>query len=272
MTLHLCATCGVERAGAPLPGDVCPICADERQYVPVDGQRWTTLDELQTQGHRLASREIEPGLIGLHTEPRVGIGQESLLVVTDAGCLLWDPPAYLDEAAVSLVRAHGPVLAVAASHPHMFGLQVEWAHALDAKVLVNAADQEWVQRADERIRAWSGVEHPLPGVSLHQVGGHFPGSAVVLVESGAGGGGTLLSGDTIFVNPDGSAAFMRSYPNLIPLSGNVVRRIAASLNDFRFEMMINNFGSVITANAAQVVQRSARRHIAWVNGDFDELT
>lgn len=35
-----CATCGVERA-EPLP-EVCPICADERQFVPSDGQQWTS--------------------------------------------------------------------------------------------------------------------------------------------------------------------------------------------------------------------------------------
>ena len=35
-----CRTCAVEYA-EPLP-DVCPICADERQYVPATGQAWTT--------------------------------------------------------------------------------------------------------------------------------------------------------------------------------------------------------------------------------------
>ncbi len=39
----ICATCAVEHAGRP---EVCAICADERQWVPAGGQRWTTLGEL----------------------------------------------------------------------------------------------------------------------------------------------------------------------------------------------------------------------------------
>ena len=34
-----CATCGVEH-GPDLP-EVCPICADERQWVPEGGQAWS---------------------------------------------------------------------------------------------------------------------------------------------------------------------------------------------------------------------------------------
>ena len=55
----ICATCGVEHARRP---EVCAICADERQWVPVDGQRWTTLDELAAAGTRLEIDELEPDL------------------------------------------------------------------------------------------------------------------------------------------------------------------------------------------------------------------
>src|SRR5690606_42050647 len=48
-----------------------------------------------------------------------------------------------------------------------------------------------------------------------------------LFRSGADGRGVLLAGDAIFPGPQGySVSFLRSYPNRIPLSGAVVRRIA----------------------------------------------
>ena len=66
-----------------------------------------------------------------------------------------------------------------------------------------------------------------PGLTLHRVGGHFRGQAVVEWTAGADGRGVLLAGDAVFPNPDRrSVSFMRSYPNRIPLSGNVVQRIA----------------------------------------------
>ena len=48
MTWWICRTCAVENAGQP---EVCAICEDERQWVPADGTHWTTLDELQAEGH-----------------------------------------------------------------------------------------------------------------------------------------------------------------------------------------------------------------------------
>lgn len=74
MAFWICATCGVEHADRPA---VCAICADERQWVPADGQSWTTLDALTAAGTRVDVHELEPDLLGLTTAPGVGIGQEA---------------------------------------------------------------------------------------------------------------------------------------------------------------------------------------------------
>jgi hypothetical protein len=267
----ICQTCGVEHADTP---EVCAICADERQWVPADGQRWTTLDELAGSGRRTHLQELEPDLFGLTVEPGVGIGQQAHLVRTPAGNLLWDPPGYLDDDAVRRVRGLGKVAAIAASHPHMFGVQVEWSRALDGPpVLVSEADLEWVARPDPVIRPWSGPLEVIPGVTLLQPGGHFPGSAVVHWAAGAEGRGVLLAGDTIMANPDRtSVSFMRSYPNRIPLSGPVALRLAESVTRRPFDRLYNNFDGVVPSGAGEVVVGSAQRHAAWVRGDFDHLT
>jgi len=267
----ICATCATEHAGRP---DVCEICADERQWVPASGQAWTTLAELAESGTRLELSELEPDLFALRTTPGVGIGQESKIVRTPAGLLLWDPPGFVDDAGVAAVRGLGDVVAVVPSHPHMFGVQVEWSRALGGvPVLVAEADAAWVARPDDAIRTWSGEVEVLPGVVLSQPGGHFPGSAVVHWAAGAEGRGVLLSGDTIFANPDRtSAAFMRSYPNHLPLSGAVARRVAQHVARRPFDRMYNNFSGVIPTDARDVVLRSAERHAAWTAGENDALT
>ena len=159
--MWICQTCGVEHAAAV---EVCAICADERQWMPAAGQQWTTLDELAAAGHRARVRELEPDLFGVTVEPKVGIGQQAHLVRTPAGNLLWDVPGYLDDYAVQRVRQLGGVAAIVASHPHHFGVQVEWSRALGGvPVLVSEPNMEWVSRLDPVIRPWAGRLEVLPG-------------------------------------------------------------------------------------------------------------
>jgi hypothetical protein len=267
----LCRTCAVEHAD---PTGTCRICADERQWVPAEGQLWVTLGELATAGRHIDIAEAEPDLFTLHPAPGVGIGQTAKLVRTPAGMLLWDPPGYIDDDAVARVRELGTVTAIVASHPHMYGVQVEWSRALGGvPVLVAEADREWVARPDPAVTTWSGRVEVLPGVTLSQPGGHYPGSAVAHWAAGADGRGVVLAGDTVFPNPDRtSISFMRSYPNRIPLSAAVVERIAAHLEQFAFDRMYGNFDNVIDADARGILRRSADRHAAWVRGDHDHLT
>ncbi|WBQ04154.1 MBL fold metallo-hydrolase [Kribbella sp. CA-293567] len=271
MSFRICETCAVEHAEQV---EVCAICADERQWMPADGQHWTTLEQLSAAGYRVEVKEVETGLHGVTSTPDAGIGQQSMLVRTTAGNLLWDPIGYLDDDAVEQVRALGEVAAIIASHPHMYGVQVEWSHRLGGvPVYVSEADKQWVARPDDVIRTWSGTLDLLPGVTLIQPGGHFPGSAVVHWAEGAGGKGVILAGDTIFANPDRtSVSFMRSFPNRIPLSGAVVDRVAKSLDVFEYDRLYGNFGGCIPVDARTVVRFSADRHAAWARGDHDHLT
>ena len=270
MSFAICRTCAVEHA---TPVDVCAICADERQWVPATGQAWTTLEELQAAGTTAQIVELEPGLQGVSASPGVGIGQQSKLLATGAGNLLWDPIGYLDDAALEQILAFGPVAAIAASHPHMFGVSVEWSRQLGgAPVYVNDANLGFVARPDSAIQSWSEQAEPLPGVTLAQVGGHFPGSAVVHFMA-ADGKGVLLSSDTVYVNPDrASVSFMRSFPNHIPLSPAVVARVVSALDAFEYDRLYGNFANAIRRDGRAVVARSAERQAAWVRGEHDHLT
>jgi hypothetical protein len=270
-TAWLCVTCGVEHAEAT---GVCAICADERQWVPADGQHWTTLAELDAAGQQTRVRELEPGLLGITTEPKVGIGHQSHLVSTPEGSLLWDPVGYVDDGAVERIRAQGEVLAIAASHPHMFGAQVEWSRALGgAPILVSEPQLEWVARPDDAIRTWRGRHELAAGLALVELGGHFAGGSVVHWSAGAEGRGVMLCSDTIHANPDrATTTFLRSYPNRIPLSPAVVERITRGAEALGFDRLYDNFGRPIESDAAGAVRRSADRYIAWVRGEFDHLT
>jgi len=267
MEAHICRTCGVQQAPSERPPTACAICDDERQYIPPAGQQWATLAELRAEGRRIEVRELEPGLTGIGADPQIGIGQRALLVQTPSGNFLWDCLGFIDDVGIAAVRARGGIHGIAMSHPHFYGVCVEWSHAFSgAAIYVPTADRQWVQRPDPAIRNWEGTIEPLPGVTLIQCGGHFEGSAVLHWAAGADGRGALLTGDTITVVSDRRfVSFMRSYPNDIPLPAAVVRQIVDAVAPYRFDRIYGGWWDrLVDRDGPVAIQRSADRYIRWI--------
>jgi glyoxylase-like metal-dependent hydrolase (beta-lactamase superfamily II) len=245
------------------------ICEDERQWVPPGGQNWTTMERLAQSGHHSVIREVEPELIGIAVEPGVGVGQRGLLVSTAEGNLLWDPSGFIDSAAIQAVRDAGGLRAVASSHPHMYGAGVEWSHEFGAEILLPEVDMPWLMRPDSAVRTWSGSIEVLPGVTLVQCGGHFPGSAVLHWSAGADGRGVLFSGDTIFVTPgEDVVSFVYSAPNRLPLPERAVRRVVEAVAPYRFDRIYGGWWTpVVRRDAQRILVRSAERYIELLRGE-----
>jgi hypothetical protein len=269
MPAYICVTCGTQHTPTPAPPPRCAICDEPRQYLRPAGQSWTTLEAMavtHTNGFRLH----EPDLFGIGTFPSFAIGQRALLVRTPAGNLLWDCISLLDQATIELVRALGGIHAIAISHPHYYTTLVEWSRAFNAPVYLHEADRPWVMRPDDAITYWDGETRSLlPGLTLIRSGGHFAGGTMLHWAAGAAGRGALLSADIIQVAPDRKfVSFMRSYPNMIPLSRRGVERIVDSVARFPYEAIYGAFfDREITSNAAAAVTRSAARYIEAITGD-----
>jgi hypothetical protein len=271
MPAYICVTCGVQFAPGDTPPPNCPICDDERQYVGWQGQRWTTLDQMRAQGYRNELREEEPGLTSIGTVPSFAIGQQALLVQTPAGNVLWDCQSYLDDETIAAVRERGGVQAIAISHPHFYGVNIEWSEAFaNAPVYIHADDRQWVMRPSANVVLWEGeTAEPVAGLTLIRLGGHFDGAAVLHWPGGADGRGTVLCGDTIQVVMDRRfVSFMYSYPNLIPLSVPEIERIVEGVRGYPFERLYGAWnGRVVVADGFAAVERSARRYIRRIRGE-----
>jgi hypothetical protein len=268
MPAFICTTCGAQFARSDSPPARCTICEEERQYVPPSGQSWIAPAQLAVR-HANSFRQHEPGLIGVGTVPTFAIGQRALLVCTPAGNVLWDCISLLDDATVAMIKGLGGLMAIAISHPHFYAAMVDWAEAFNCPIHLHAADRQWVMRPDPAIRFWEGDTLALlPGVTLIRGGGHFPGGAMLHWAQGAGGRGIVCSSDIATVTPDRKfLSFMRSYPNLIPLSAREVEAIAAALAAFAFETIYGHFfDRVIAAGAKQVLARSVARYLAAIAG------
>ena len=260
----VCSTCGAVFPEAAAQPELCPICEDERQWVPEDGQRWTSLHQL-ADGRANSVRDEEPGLLGIGVEPEFAIGQRLLLVQTADGNVIWDMVPLCTDDAVAEVERRGGAAAIAISHPHYYSGMLEWSRALGGiPILLHAADRGWVTRSDPLVEHWDGEERALPGgVTLIRLGGHFAGGTVMHWPGGADGRGALLSGDIVLVLPHRrSVTFMWSYPNMLPLPAREVERIAAVLRAWEFDRIWSAWwGRVIEADAKTVIERSAERYV-----------
>lgn len=270
MTAFICVTCGTQFSPSETEPPRCPICDEPRQYVPTSGQAWTTHEALTRRGYCNSFRQHEPKLIGIGTVPAFAIGQRALLLITDQGNVLWDCISLLDQATVAIVKGLGGLAGIAISHPHYYSSMVEWAHAFDAPIHLHASDREWVMRPDPAIKFWDGDALKLaPGITLIRCGGHFAGGTVLHWAQGAGGRGSLLSGDIVQIIPDRKfVTFMRSYPNMIPLSAPAVERIGAMLEPYAYDVIHGAwFDRIIPSGGKEVVKRSIARYVAAVSGD-----
>lgn len=258
----ICTTCGTQFPPSAQPPPACPTCEDPRQYIGLDGQRWTTLAEIRLK-HRNAIQAEEPGVHSIYTEPTFAIGQRALLLQTPAGNVLWDCITLLDQPTVDAIRNLGGVAAIAISHPHYYTTMVEWSVCFgDAPIYLHAADEGCVMRPHRNIRFWPGDTKALfDDLVLIHTPGHFEGFQILHWPSGADGKGVLFTGDQPQVCMDTRwVTFMYSYPNFIPLGARAVERLVAQLEPYAFDRIYGAFAKRTVATGAKAaVRRSAAR-------------
>ncbi len=261
MKNYICGTCGVQYPESDAPPAHCVICEDERQYVGLNGQIWTTLDEVQ-KGHSNKFNVLRPDLTSIVTEPSFGIGQRAHLLQTPHGNILWDCITLIDQATIDQINQMGGLKTIALSHPHYYSTIVEWSHAFGGiPIYIHEADRQWVVRPGPAVQFWSGdIFSPLEGVTLIRCKGHFEGSTVLHWDN------LLLVGDTITVVRDRRwVSFMYSYPNLVPLSAAAIQHIVNSVEPFTFDQVYDAFGAIVARDGKAAVKRSAERYIKAIN-------
>jgi glyoxylase-like metal-dependent hydrolase (beta-lactamase superfamily II) len=274
-TRYLCKKCGTQYPPREKPPTQCPICSDDRQYIPPEGQQWTTLEELRKH-HRNRFEQVEPGVTRIVSEPNFGIGQQAYLIETPAGNILWDCIALIDDDTIAEIQRRGGIVGIAISHAHYYTTMIEWSRALgDVPIWLHGANRGWVMYQDDAIEYWNeDTIEPLPGITVIRTGGHFPGG-MVLHRAGIDGAeaaeqrdGVLFSGDIITVVADPRwVTFMYSYPNSIPLDPATVRRMADLIAPYPFARIHDAFDKHVIADGSGAVERSADRYIRHILGE-----
>lgn len=259
--ITLCKTCGTAYEVSDTPPAQCAICEDERQYVPVGGQKWVDFDDL-CAAHSNKWKQHDSALLSIRTVPDFAINQRAFLLLTPQGNILWDCVATLDAATNMLITALGGIKAIAISHPHYYTTMQDWAAAFNAPIYLHANDRQWVMRDSPWLNFWEGDTLELFGdVRVLRLGGHFAGGCVL---HWAKEEGMVLSGDIVQVAPGAhTVSFMWSYPNMLPLPATTVSDIVQRLSTVKFKKLYGAFeGRDITHNADDIVRRSGEKYIA----------
>ncbi|KAM0712150.1 hypothetical protein Q7P37_011244 [Cladosporium fusiforme] len=255
--LLICTACGTEfDQPANQPLDSCVICDDPRQFVPPQGQTWTSHVQMTSPNKNNNDNNIKytntfqridsnnPNLYSLTTTPKFGIGQRAILLKTPSGNILWDCLTLLDAGTEAFIKSHGGLRAIVISHPHYYTTHLRWGAAFDCPVYVSREDEVWTQRVDHGgvrryIEVGEATREIVPGVTAIKTGGHFPGSLVLHWDS------HLFIADSLVTVPSAlyhrkrpkgtsSYAFMWSIPNMIPLPPAEMRRMWRALEPWEF--------------------------------------
>ena len=260
LTHYICSTCGVQYEASETPPAHCPVCEDDRQYLGIAGQTWTTLEQVNRQ-YRNIIELVAPNVYAIYTTPNFAINQRAHLLLTPGGNILWDCITNLDASTISIIKNMGGIQAIAISHPHYFSTLVEWSRAFDeAPVYISALDAGWLGRKTDTIRLWEEPRQELwEGIQLVRCGGHFPGASVLHWPKDKG---SLFVGDTIQVAPNRkTVSFMYSYPNMIPLPKKDILQIQESVKDLSYDAMYGAFGLYLRQAAKAAMDFSVKRYL-----------
>lgn len=154
----ICSTCGTQ---FPVNSnvDLCTICAEERQYIPVTGQSWTTHSQLLAT-HKNKLVKLNNNLFEIVIEPEFAIGQRAFLVISKSGNILWDCIPLLDSNTIDFIQSKGSIRAIAFSHPHYYSNMNDWASVFNCPIYIHEKDAAYIVDKGSHVMLWEVMNCP----------------------------------------------------------------------------------------------------------------
>ncbi|KAM0553946.1 hypothetical protein ACHAPJ_007018 [Fusarium lateritium] len=258
----VCDTCGTQFPTSDRNEvKTCHICDDPRQFVPPSGQSFSTLDELKKKHkNEFTPLASDPNITFISSTPKLAIGQRAMLIQTPNGNILWDCISLLDDETIARIKDLGGLKAIVISHPHFYSTHVQWARAFACPVYMASEDKQWTTLSSTHQIALTQTETSIEGTGAKAIklGGHFPGSMVLLYDkrlfiadtlmttaSGIGNWDKDATGSTRQKPPGlNSFSFLWSIPNFVPLSVEEMARMWRVLRRHEFRATHGGFAGM----------------------------
>ncbi len=240
LTPYACGNCGFwQRHFAPPPD--CPVCTDVRNDLPEDGWHFHTESDVRDRldGHW---RRLERALVAFSTAPPFGLNGIGWLLLHPDGNVAFEAAPYYTDAMLAEIARLGGIRYLAASHAHGYGALWQLQDAFAPEVLAIQKDDLGMTKAFRVTWPYDDRLELRPGLTLHHVGGHYEGQAVLHDRSRR----ILFCGDAFKVDQDAAGNNLavsthKAFHKAIPLSASEVRRYRAVIAPLDFDTVCTPF-------------------------------
>lgn len=240
LTPWSCGHCGHWQKYFAAPPD-CPVCTDTRNDLPADG--WDFQPEAAVAARLTGHwRQLRPDMVGFHTTPPYGLNGTGWLLLHPDGNVAFEAAPYYTPSMLEEIRRLGGIRYLAASHCHGYGALWQLQDVFAPEVLA-------IQREDLRMTKAFRVTWPYdealelrPGLTLHHVGGHYEGQAVLHDAQRK----ILFCGDAFKVDQDAAGENLavsthKAFHKSIPLTPREVAQYRAVIGRLDFNTVCTPF-------------------------------
>ncbi len=235
---YACGNCGFWQKYFAAPPD-CPVCTDTRNDLPEDGWRFLAVDEVRAmlRGHW---RHLRDDMVAFSTTPPLGLNGTGWLLLHPDGNVAFEAAPFYTDAMLAEIERLGGIRFLAASHAHGYGALWQLQDVFQPEVLAIQKDDLRMTKAFRVTWPYDDTLEVRPGLTLHHVGGHYEGQAV-LHDAGRK---ILFCGDAFKVDQDAAGESLavsthKAFHKSIPLSAGELRR-------YREVIAPLDFGTVCT--------------------------
>lgn len=236
---YLCENCGFWQRYFAVP-PACPVCTDVRNDLPEDGWCFTAATALATRV-RTVWRQIVPGVFAFTTEPTVGLGGTGWLVLREGGNFAYEAAGYYDGAALDFIASRGGLAFASTSHPHGCGALWQLQDRFAPEVPLHRDGLGW-SKAFRVTTPYDATLEVTPGVSLHHLGGHYEGHALLYDARNR----AVFCGDALKIDCDDrglpiALSAHKAYHKEIPLTTGEIARYRAVFAALEFDHVFTTF-------------------------------
>jgi hypothetical protein len=239
---YACANCGTWQRYFATPPD-CPVCTDTRNDLPEDGWRFLGLEEVRGHVREGRWRRLERDLVAFSIAPPFGLnGTGWLLLDPTNGNTAFEAAPFYTEDMLAEIRRLGGIRFLAASHVHGYGALWQLQDAFQPEVVAIQKEDLRLTKAFRVTWPYDGALELHPGLTLHHVGGHYEGQAVLHDVRRR----ILFCGDAFKVDQDAAGNSLavsthKAFHKSIPLTPAEVHRYRAVIEGLDFDTVCTPF-------------------------------
>ena len=237
---YACANCGFWQRHFGPPPD-CPVCTDTRNDLPEDGWRFLAVEEVHgmLRGHW---RRLDRDMVAFSTSPPLGLNGTGWLLLHPDGNTAFEAAPFYTDAMLEEIRRLGGIRFLAASHAHGYGALWQLQDEFAPEVLAIQKDDLRMTKAFRVTWPYDEALELRPGQTLHHVGGHYEGQAVLHDAHRR----ILFCGDAFKVDQDGEGNSLavsthKAFHKSIPLTPAEIRRYREVIAPLDFDTVCTPF-------------------------------